>query len=224
MHNLAIWRVLYPSNVWLLGTSYATSAPWGGNFLISLPKASCWPQCWRPLHSRPPSAPVVTEQEVSSALKPPGSVAGRMQAIAWQWERVWDACIYPLGKKTACFRQKRTWQAWPKSAMAQVQQTGNTVAAPDKLKMGQAFVGLWKWLAWNMIVSYLIALIECSHITFRIQSTAEYCMENSHTEESFSARLKRTHHEAACQFSQTLLTDVTVAFSESHFRIFFTTV
>jgi len=28
--------------------------------------------------------------------------------------------------------------------MAQVQQTGNTVAAPDKLKMGQAFVGLWK--------------------------------------------------------------------------------
>lgn len=78
--------------------------------------------------------------------------------------------------------QEWMWQVWPKSVTALVQQTGNSVAAPDKLKMGQAFVGLWKWLAWNMIVSYLIALIECSHITFHIQSAAEYCMENSHTE------------------------------------------
>lgn len=61
-----------------------------------------------------------------------------------------DVRTHPLGKNTACFMQKWTWQAWPTLWMALVQQTGNSVAAPDKLKMGQAFVGLWKWLAWNM--------------------------------------------------------------------------
>lgn len=29
-------------------------------------------------------------------------------------------------------------------------------------------------------VSYLIGLIECSHIMFQIQHAAGYCMENSH--------------------------------------------